>query len=83
MLYTVVPLEKIYATPQYDKDKNSTDKNYQAKDGADIEYQEVLLPHGRIITRREGKDYIIEKIHSTDMRDYLNEEYAPGKKVKK
>jgi hypothetical protein len=41
-----------------------------------------MLKHGRVITRRDGDNYIVQKVYSTDMSDYLNEEYAPGKIVK-
>jgi hypothetical protein len=44
----------------------------------EAEYKEVLLPNGRIITRRDGENYIIERISSTDMKDYLKAEYSPG-----
>lgn len=68
MLYTAVPLERVY-------------KNFREKDKIDenTEYKEVVLPHGKIITKREGENYVVEKINSTDMSDYLNDEYAPGK----
>jgi hypothetical protein len=46
------------------------------------EYREVLLPNGRIVTRREGENYIIERLNSTNMKDYLNDEYVPGKNIK-
>ncbi len=79
MLYTAVPLERIY------KDFNMTEddrKKEQEKQQKDTEYKDVPLDHGRVMTRREGENYIIERINSTDMSDYLNEEYAPGKMYK-
>lgn len=71
MLYTVVPLERIYV--------NLRDKDTPKKDEQEPEYQEVLLKHGRVVTRREGENYVVQKINSTDMSDYLNEDYSPGK----
>ena len=89
MLYTVRPLERIYATPDTfdsgrwgDGSKFQTGSSGQDKSEA-ADYKEVLLPNGRIVTRRNGEGYIIERLHSTDMRDYLNQEYAPGQNYQK
>lgn len=79
MLYTVMPLERIYTDFRgREAELNRKDEKFAAE-----EYREVLLPHGRIVTRREGENYIIERVNSTDMRDYLNAEYAPGTTVTK
>lgn len=76
MLYTVMPLERIYTDFRgREAELHKSGDNSEAEE----EYQEVLLPHGRIVTRRNGKDFIVERINSTDMNDYLNEEYYPGK----
>jgi len=80
MLYTVVPLERIYADPR--REENNEGKNNQ-KEAVEAEYREVPLPHGRVTTRRDGENYVVERINSTDMTDYLNEEYSPGKVIKK
>ena len=78
MLYTVRPLEKIYAIPVgFDKDKKGGQK-----EETEAEYREVFLSHGRVVTRREGENYIIERINSTDMSDYLKDDYTPGKALK-
>ncbi len=78
MLYTVKPLERIYARPA-----SYTDiKQERPKDQAEAQYREVALRHGRVVARREGDAYVVEGINSTDMQDYLNEEYAPGKNIK-
>lgn len=74
MLYTVVPLERIYVDQRAD---NST-----MKGEAETEYKEVLLKHGRVIARREGENYVVHKINTTDMSDYLNADYSPGKIIK-
>lgn len=82
MLYTVRPLEQIYAPPSVFKQRNNMSVKADAKGTEEIQYREVLLPNGRIMTRRDGDDYVIERINSTDMQDYLNAEYVPGKSYK-
>lgn len=79
MLYTVRPLEKIYGTPKTKKDIEKEEIDRAEK----TEYQEIELPSGRILTRREGEDNIICRVNSTDMSDYLNVDYSPGKAYKK
>ncbi|NLL72059.1 MAG: hypothetical protein GX237_00830 [Clostridiales bacterium] len=74
MLYTSVPLERVYF------DFNAKDQ--EKKEETQSEYNEVILKHGRVVTRREGKDYVVQKINSTDMSDYLNADYSPGKIIK-
>ena len=78
MLYTVIPLEKIYATPN----NNEMNRKDKQKEVTDAEFRDVLLPHGRIVTRREGENYVIERLNSTDMNDYLKDDYVPGKSIK-
>ncbi len=78
MLYTVMPLERIYARPV-----SYTDiKQEKPRESTEAQYREVTLPHGRIMTRRDGDNYIIERVNSTDMSDYLNQEYSPGKSMR-
>lgn len=79
MLYTVRPLEKIYAIPKSKKDLEKEEAERAEK----AEYQDVNLPNGRILTRRDGENNIICRVNSTDMSDYLNVEYSPGKNYKK
>lgn len=74
MLYTVVPLERIYV--------DQSEKNQAKEDETEPEFKEVILKHGRVVTRRNGEDYVVQKVNSTDMSDYLNEEYSPGKIIK-
>lgn len=74
MLYTVVPLERIYVDQRA--------KDQAKKDEVEPEYKEVLLKHGRVVARREGENYVVQKINSTDMSDYLNVDYSPGKIIK-
>lgn len=81
MLYTVVPLDRIYANPR-SKEIQKYEEKCKQKGEAQAEYREVQLPNGRVITRREGENYVVERINSTDMCDYLNENYSPGKSIK-
>lgn len=76
MLYTVVPLERIYSyrTESLIISKNS----YEDKSNPDTEYKTVSLPHGRVYAKRHGDNYIVDRVTSTDMSDYLNPGYAPG-----
>jgi hypothetical protein len=70
MMYTVVPLERIYRS-RIDDDSNNTEP----------EFKDIFLEHGRVVAKREGQCYIIEKLVSTQMSDYLNEAYYPGMKL--
>ncbi len=77
MLYTVMPLERIYARPA-----SYTDiRQERTADNSTLRYREVTLPHGRIVTRQEGEGYVIERVNSTDMKDYLNAAYSPGRNM--
>ncbi len=81
MLYTVKPLERIYATPEtFDPSKRSGAS--QSKETSAQEYKDIMLQNGRIVTRRNGEEYVVERINSTNMKDYLNDEYVPGKSIK-
>ncbi|MDF2538910.1 MAG: hypothetical protein K0S76_1931 [Herbinix sp.] len=80
MLYTVIPLEKIYADPRRNDTAFQKEREKQREPSKD-EYRDIPLQHGRLTARRDGENYVIERINSTDMSDYLNEEYAPGKTI--
>ncbi|MDF2512908.1 MAG: hypothetical protein K0S04_2774 [Herbinix sp.] len=88
MLYTIRPLERIYADPSVFHAKRNSDikgASYGSINYSEIsnpEYKEVILPNGRITTRRDGEGYVIERVNSTNMKDYLNSDYAPGMSVK-
>ena len=77
MLYTARPLERIYANPEVFRSDNRI-KDRENVQPNSPEYEEVILPNGRITTRREGKKQVIERVNSTNMKDYLNKAYAPG-----
>ncbi len=88
MLYTIRPLERIYADPSVFRSKKNEDIKsvkygaLESGENSESQYREVLLPNGRITTRREGEGYVIERINSTDMKDYLNADYVPGMRMK-
>lgn len=75
-LYTVVPLERIYV------DHRAKEFELKQRKDEQFDFKEVLIQHGRVLTRRDGDEYVIDKINSTDMSDYLNEDYSPGKAYK-
>lgn len=78
MLYTVIPLERVYHNFREENGPTIKDKTKEKSLEENSEYKEVQLKHGRIVTRRDGDNYVIQKVNSTDMGDYLNSEYAPG-----
>lgn len=76
MLYTVMPLERIYSDRTesvFGKKTAQTNRNDN-----DVEYKSMALPHGRVYAKRNGDDYIVDGISSTDMGDYLNPSFIPG-----
>ncbi|MDF2541637.1 MAG: hypothetical protein K0S47_1355 [Herbinix sp.] len=76
MLYTVIPLERVYVDHSNSAKSNVTDSIKEE------EYKDIMLKHGRLIVKRSGDAYVVEKINSTDMKDYLNDEYVPGKTIR-
>ena len=71
MLYTSMPLERIYST----RFSQSGVNRQQAEEAV---YSEVSLPHGHIRTRTEGDQSYVDSIFTTNLSDYLNPEYMPG-----
>lgn len=69
MLYTIVPLEKVYIskTPACNKPEEK-----------EIEIKDISIQNGIVSVRRDKDQYVVEKIWSTDMKDYLNDDYTPG-----
>ena len=74
MLYTSRPLERIY----YD---HNTKNNDEIKSEKSTEYKEVIIENGRVIAKRMGDKYVVDYINSTDMSNYLNISYTPGKEI--
>ena len=66
MLYTVVPLERIY-----------NDMNL-IKQEEPVECKVFYTKYGTITTNLVNDEYIIDSIRSTNMEDYLNPDYQPG-----
>ena len=69
MLYTVVPLERIYSDKSNEPMKESDNMP---------EYKDISLKYGLVRARRDGEQYVVEHMNSTDMTDYLREEFTPG-----
>ncbi|MFU0826513.1 MAG: YlzJ-like protein [Lachnoclostridium sp.] len=82
MLYTVTPLEKIYSNRTESVLGNT--RNPELPDGKNttVEYRNISIKHGNIYVRKDGSDYEVEGILSTDMADYLNRSYMPGARIK-
>lgn len=80
MLYTIVPLERIYCNRTrsvLDDYKIKSNYEYDEK----IEYKDIPIANGKVSIRQEGDKNIINRLHSTDMSDYLNVKYAPGREM--
>lgn len=82
MLYTVMPLERIYTCRTESILKNSNHFDDITSASTAEEYKNIALPHGRIYARRDGDNYIVDGINSTDMSDYLNSNYVLGSIIK-
>ena len=82
MLYTSVPLERIYHNFRENDKPKAVDASAVQKENSNEDYKEVMLKHGRLVTKRDGDHYVIQKIYSTDMGDYLNDQYSPGNMYK-
>ncbi len=81
MLYTSMPLERIYTNrvssmliPRNPSNDNKTTDMNQNK----AEYRMIDIQHGKVYARLDGENYIVDSINSTDMSDYLNNKYIPG-----
>ncbi|MGB8455418.1 MAG: YlzJ-like family protein [Anaerocolumna sp.] len=77
MLYTVVPLERIYSN-RTESILGNTHQKEEGKEITSVEYKNITIKHGRVHARRDGENYVVEGINSTDMGDYLNKDYMPG-----
>lgn len=74
MLYTITPLERIYTN----RTESLINTKGPKKESTDVEQSSFDVKHGKIYTKKEGDNYIIKGIQSTDMQDYLNPGYSPG-----
>lgn len=80
MLYTVMPLERIYSNRAKSILGNETKRDEVKGDGS-TEHQTISITHGSVYARKEGDKYIVDGIYSTDMSDYLNPLYFPGSPI--
>ncbi|NLJ90500.1 MAG: hypothetical protein GX323_06315 [Clostridiales bacterium] len=81
MLYTVVPLERIYSNMAKSVLDEYKVKGLMPKDEP-VTYKDIPIAHGKILAQLEGDKYVVSRINSTDMADYLNSKYAPGSQIK-
>lgn len=82
MLYTTVPLERIYSyrTKSIITSKRNTADEQELEK---TEFVNIALQHGQVYARRDGDRYVVDGICSTDMTDYLNEKYSLGASISK
>lgn len=78
MLYTTVPLERIYSCRTESILINTNNRGKTKEENETNEFKNISLQHGRIYAKRDGDHYVVDGISSTDMSDYLNSEYIPG-----
>lgn len=80
MLYTVIPLERIYNNMT----KSIIDE-YMAQGllplDTSSDFKDISIDNGRISAKRQGDKYIVNRINSTNMSDYLDDKYTPGKEI--
>lgn len=79
MLYTAMPLERIYH--QFASMQNPSSPLPAFPDDSTMFHTKkttVHLPNGTVTVVKNGKECIIESVNSTDMTDYLNKKYCPG-----
>lgn len=78
-----MPLERIYSNRvesiySNNKMQVTSNLNQVTSNLNETEYRNLSLSYGSIYARREGDNYIVEQVTSTDMSDYLNPQYVPG-----
>ena len=83
MLYTVVPLERIYSYRTESILGNTRYPESVEGKATAVERRNIALKHGNVYTRLDGSDYVVEGVASTDMADYLNTEYMPGARIRR
>lgn len=80
MLYTVVPLERIYTNMAKSVLDEYKVQSLMPQEESPV-YKDVPIAHGKIVARQEGDKYVVSRINSTDMSDYLNANYSPGSHI--
>ena len=81
MLYTVVPLDRIYQNQARSMFYHINPVSELTQ--SETIYDTVNMEHGFADVRYTEEGYVIERLHSTNMADYLKEEYQPGYLVKR
>lgn len=80
MLYTIVPLERIYNNRTRSILDDYRVKNSHEPDET-IKYKDMPIAYGKVSIRQEGNKNIVNRVTSTDMSDYLNVKYFPGMEI--
>ncbi len=80
MLYTVVPLERIYSNKVRSILDEYKVQGLMPQDEPSM-FKDIPIAHGKISARLEGDKYIVNRVNSTDMVDYLNVDYSPGNQI--
>ncbi len=73
MLYTIIPLERVYV-PQVTSDNDQP--------AAKMERKDVSINNGVVSLVKQNDHYVVDRVWSTDMKDYLNTDYSPGSIMK-
>ena len=81
MLYTITPLERVFTDRTNSLLKNTNLEVSNENDSLLETYRNITIKHGNVYTRKEGEQYIVEGIQSTNMGDYLDSRYTPGKQM--
>ena len=79
MLYSAMPLERIYH--QFASLQNPSSPLPAFPDDSTMFHTKkttVELPNGNVTVIKNGEEWRIESLQSTDMTDYLNQKYCPG-----
>lgn len=79
MLYSSMPLDRIY--------KNQVNsliipRNGYARGNNDSVSENDIkildITHGKVFAKRDGDNYVVHSLSSTDLRDYMNPKYSMG-----
>ncbi len=80
MLYTVIPLERIYNNMTKSIIDEYVVQGLLPLDTSS-DFKDISIDNGRISAKRQGDKYIVNRINSTNMSDYLDDKYTPGKEI--
>lgn len=71
MLYTTMPLERIYHNFHDNSLKTETND-------LSLSRKKIHTKYGNLTVHQEGSHYVIDHFSSTNMEDYLTPKYCPG-----